>query len=142
MIYGVSTKRLNEQVRRNKRRFPPDFMFQLTKEEKNEVVASCDHLRKLKFSPYLPFAFTEYGAVMLASVINTEIAIKASIQVVKAFVNLLQVLAEHKEFAHKLESIEKKYDHQFKIVFDAIRDLMDPPVPRRKPIGFRIGKNK
>src|SRR6185436_19440994 len=86
MIYGVSTKRLNEQVRRNKRRFPPDFMFQLTKEEKNEVVASCDHLRKLKFSPYFPFAFTEYGAVMcLASVINTEIAIKASIQVVKAF---------------------------------------------------------
>jgi len=142
MIYGASTKRLNEQVRRNKNRFPSDFMFQLTKAEKNEVVANCDHLKKLKFSPYLPFAFTEYGAVMLASVINTKIAIKASIQVVKAFVKLRQILADHKEFARKLESMEKKYDHQFKVVFDAIRELMDPPAPKRKPIGFKIGKNK
>ena len=103
-------------MKRNKNRFPSDFMFQLTKAAKNEVVANCDHLKKLKFSPYLPFAFTEYGVVMLASVINTEIAIKASIQVVKAFVKLRQILAEHKEFARKLESMEKKYNHQFKIV--------------------------
>src|SRR5437764_919924 len=99
-IYGVSTKRLNEQVNRNKGRFPREFRFQLTKDEKDEVVANCDRLRNLKFSPYLPYAFTEYGAVMLASVINTPIAIKANIQVVKAFVNLRLMLAEHKEFAH------------------------------------------
>ena len=107
-----------------------------------ELVANCDRLRNLKFSPYLPYAFTEYGAVMLASVINTPIAIKANIQVVKAFVNLRLMLAEHKEFAHKLASMEKKYDHKFKVVFDAIRELMEPAVPKRKPIGFKIGKNK
>jgi len=138
ILYGVTTKRLNEQVRRNKDRFPNDFMFQLSEEEKNELVANCDHLKRLKFSPYLPYAFTEHGAVMLASVLNSEIAVKASIQVVRAFVRLREMITTHKELARKLEELEQKYDMQFKVVFDAIRQLMAPmseekPKPR---IGF------
>lgn len=139
-LYGVTTKRLNEQVKRNKDRFPDDFMFQLTVEEKSELVANCDHLKRLKFSPYLPYVFTEHGAVMLASVLNSEIAVKASIQVVRAFVRLREIIATHKELARKLAELEQKYDMQFKVVFDAIRKLMAPPAEEKpKP---RIGFNK
>src|SRR4051812_32313618 len=84
-LYAVRTKRLNEQVKRNKRRFPAEFMFQLTPEEKVEVVAKCDHLNRLKYSPALPYAFTEYGAVMMATVLKSSIAVQASLQVVRAF---------------------------------------------------------
>ena len=137
-IYGVSTKRLNEQVRRNRTRFPEDFMFQLNAEEKEYVVANCDHLRRLKFSPHLPYVFTEHGAVMLASVLNSPIAVQASIQVVRAFIRLREVLLAHKELAKKLEILEKKYDVQFRVVFDAIRQLMEPPEKetKRPRIGF------
>lgn len=136
-VYGVTTKRLNEQVKRNRERFPKDFMFQLTMEEKKQVVANCDHLFRLKFSPALPYAFTEHGAVMLASVLNSPVAVQASIQVVRAFVRLREILATHKELAHKLEALERKYDSQFKVVFDAIRNLMEPtPVPPNRRIGF------
>jgi len=136
-LYGVTTRRLNEQVKRNRERFPEDFMFQLTVEEKAEVVAICDHLQRLKFSSALPYAFTEHGAIMLASVLNSEIAVKASLQVVRAFVRLRQMLASHADLARKLDALEKKYDAQFKIVFDAIRELMEPPEtkPKRK-MGF------
>jgi len=92
-LYGVSTKRLNEQVKRNRNRFPADFMFRLTAEEKMEVVANCDHLRRIKFSAVLPYAFTEHGAVMLASVLNSYVAVQASVQVVRAFVRLRKILA-------------------------------------------------
>jgi hypothetical protein len=135
-LYGVTTKRLNEQVKRNKDRFPEDFMFQLTEEEKSELVANCDHLKRLKFSPYLPYVFTEHGAVMLASVLNSEIAVKASIQVVRAFVRLREMIVTHKELARKLESLEKKYDTQFKVVFDAIRQLMSEETKPKPRIGF------
>ena len=136
-VYGVTTKRLNQQVKRNIERFPEDFMFQLTAEEKNKVVTNCNHLKKLKFSKALPYAFTEHGAIMLASTLNSPIAVKSSIHVVRAFVRLREILATHKELAHKLEQLEKKYDHQFASVFDAIRQLMGPPpVPPKRPIGF------
>lgn len=92
-LYGVSTKRLNEQVKRNGRRFPDDFMFQLTADEKAEVVANCDHLRRLKFSPTLPYAFTEHGTIMAANVLNSERAVHASVEVVRAFVGLRLMLA-------------------------------------------------
>jgi hypothetical protein len=92
-LYGVATKRLNEQVKRNAGRFPSDFMFQLTRDERDEVVANCDHLGKLKYSPTLPYAFTEHGAIMVASVLNSEQAVQASIFVVRAFVKLRQMLA-------------------------------------------------
>jgi phage regulator Rha-like protein len=120
-LYGVSTKVLNQTVKRNKERFPDDFMFQLTKHEKDEVVTNCDHLKRLRFSYALPFAFTEHGTVMLATVLNSPIAVQTSIQVVKAFIKLREILATHKDLAGKIEEIEKKYDSQFRVVFDAIR---------------------
>jgi len=135
-LYGVTTKRLNEQVRRNRDRFPDDFMFRLTDAEKKEVVANCDHLKTLKFSPNLPYAFTEHGAVMLASVLNSPVAVDVSIQIVKPFIRLRELLANNKELAKKIEELEKKYDTQFKIVFDAIRQLMSAPEPKKKKIGF------
>ncbi len=138
VLYGVTTKRLNEQVKRNHDRFPEDFMFKLNEKEKAEVVANCDHLRKLKFSPKLPSAFTEHGAIMLAAVLNSPIAVQASIQVVRVFVRLRQMLASNAELSRKLDALEKKYDYQFKIVFDAIRQLMAAPEPSEKKIGFRV----
>jgi hypothetical protein len=134
--YAVTTTRLNEQVKRNRERFPEDFMFKLTSGEKAEVVANCDHLKKLKFSPVLPFAFTEHGAIMAANVLSSKGAVQASVQVVRAFIRLRQMLASNAELAHKLSEIERKYDAQFKVVFDAIRQLMTPPEPQRKQIGF------
>ena len=119
----ITLRWLNEQVRRNRDRFPEDFMFQLTTNEKAEVVANCDHLAKLKFSPVLPNAFTEHGAIMVASVLNTQRAIQVSVFVVRAFVKLREMLSMDKELAHKLAVLEKKYDAQFKIVFDAIPEV-------------------
>jgi hypothetical protein len=136
-LYGVSTKRLNEQVKRNRDRFPPDFMFRLTTTERAEVVAKCDHLRQLRFSPALPYAFTEHGAIMLASVLNSPVAVRASIQVVRAFIAMREALAANKGLARKLAILERKYDAQFKAVFDAIRRLVAPPERPRAPIGFQ-----
>jgi hypothetical protein len=112
-------------------------MFRLTAEEKAEVVANCDHLQRLKFSPTLPFAFTEHGALMLASVLKTSVAIDVSIAVVRAFIRLRQYALSHRELAARMDALEKKYDVQFKVVFDAIRQLMEPPPERPRPrIGF------
>jgi len=135
-LYGVPTKVLNQAVKRNKERFPIDFMFQLAEEEKAKVVTNCDHLKKLKFSPNLPYAFTEHGAIMLATILSSPIAVQASIQVVRAFVKLREMLTAHKDLARKLDKMEKKYDSQFKVVFDAIRQLMAPSEPKSRKIGF------
>src|SRR3989337_4412137 len=135
-IYGVTTKRLSEQVKRNRDRFPEDFMLQLTEKEKAEVVANCDHLKKLKYSPALPNVFTEHGAIMIATILNSPVAVQASIQVVRAFVKLRQILASNKELSKRFDELEKKYDAQLKVVFDAIRQLMAPPEPKRRKIGF------
>lgn len=135
-LYGVAAKRLREQLRRNLARFPDDFMFQLTKEETTEVSAFCGHLSQLKFSPTQPYAFTEHGAIMLATILNSPIAVHASVQVVRAFVRLRDILATHKDLARKLQELEKRYDHQFKTVFDKIRQLMAPPPVNSKKIGF------
>jgi hypothetical protein len=141
-VYGSTTRTLNQAVKRNPERFPPDFMFRLTSKEKKEVITSCDHLRKLRYSPSLPYAFTEHGAVMAASVLNTPIAVMASVQVVRAFVRLREILAAHKELARKLTELETKYDQQFKLVFDAIRELMAPPEKKRPRIGFRGSRGR
>ena len=106
-LYGIPTKRLNEQVKRNLQRFPEDFMFQLSQEEKLEVVANCDHLEGLKFSNQLPFAFTEYGAVMLASVLNSERAIIANIQIVRVFIKMREMLLTQKDILLKIEQLEQ-----------------------------------
>ncbi|MBI5141086.1 MAG: ORF6N domain-containing protein [Geobacter sp.] len=136
-LYGVTTKVLNQAVKRNVERFPRDFMFQLTKEEKHEVVTNCDHLRRLKFSPNQPFAFTEHGAIMAATILNSPVAIQTSVHVVRTFIRLRQMLSSNAELTRKLADMEKKYDSQFKVVFDAIRQLMSPPEVKKKPIGFR-----
>jgi hypothetical protein len=140
-LYGVPTKRLNEQVKRNIRRFPPDFMFQLVEQEKGEVVANCDHLRRLKFSPNLPYAFTEHGAIMAASVLNSDHAVQTSVFVVRAFVQLRRMLVPYRELMIRLEHPEKavrNHDEQIVAIVDAIRLLMPPPEePPKEPFGFR-----
>ena len=145
-LYGVPTKRLNEQIKRNNERFPPDFMFQLTKKEKDEVVANCDHLEKMKFSPALPNVFTEHGAIMAASVLNSDRAVQASIYVVRAFVKLRQMLAPYKELAGKLNQLEKKlqnHDKQIIAVVQAIKLLMPPLEDKPKePFGFHRKKTR
>ena len=140
-LYGVSTKRLNEQVKRNKKRFPGDFMFQITKSEKSEVVAKCDHLRRLKFSSVRPHAFTEHGTIMAATVLNTQRAIEVSVYVVRVFVKLREMLANHRTMASKLSELERRignHDHQIQSLLDAIRQLMEPPpaASKRKKIGY------
>jgi len=139
ILYGVTTKRLNEQVKRNQRRFPEDFMFQLTPDEAESMRRLRSQFATLKRGQhikYLPYAFTEHGAIMAANVLNSERAVQASVTVVRAFVRLRQILATNAELARKLEELEKKYDAQFKVVFNAIRQLMTPPEPKRKQIGF------
>ena len=140
-LYGVRPKRLNEQVKRNRARFPDDFMFQLTHEEAGMLLASRSQSATLKRGQnikYAPYAFTEHGAVMLAAVLNSPVAIDASIQVVRAFVRLRAMVAVHAELAQKLDALESKFDHQFRVVFEAIRQLMAPP-PKSPAsrIGFR-----
>jgi hypothetical protein len=136
-VYNVTTKVLNQAVKRNIERFPADFMFQLTQNEKDKVVTNCDHLGKLRFSPSLPYAFTEHGAIMVAALLNSPVAIAASIHVVRAFIRLRQLLESNIELARKLSALEKKYDSQFRVVFDAIRELMTPDTSKKRKIGFR-----
>jgi len=138
-IYGVETKRINEQVRRNLNRFPPDFMFQLTAKEWDSLRSQFATLKRGEHRKYLPYAFTEHGALMLANVLNSERAAQTSVQVVRAFVRLRQLLASNAELARKLNALEKKYDTQFRVVFEAIRKLMTPPKPpKRREIGFHV----
>lgn len=140
-FYGVPTRRLNEQVKRNRERFPEDFMFQLTTDEKVEVIANCDHLEKLKFSKALPFAFTEHGAIMAAAVLNSPRAVDVSVFVVRAFVQLREVISGHRELARRIAEIEGKlsdHDEQILALVEAIKQLMDPrPLPKTRSIGFR-----
>jgi hypothetical protein len=140
-LYGVSTKRLNEQVKRNEDRFPEDFMFQLTPEEDAALRSQNATSKQGRGGRrYRARVFTEHGAMMLASVLNSAIAVRVSIEIVRAFIHLREMLASHKDLARKLETLEKKYDAQFKVVFDAIRQLMQPPVDKPKGrIGFRSG---
>jgi len=137
-LYAVTTKALNQAVKRNERRFPLDFMFRLTKEEKKELVTNCDRFQTLKHSSVLPSAFTEQGVAMLSSVLNNEKAIHVNIAIMRAFVRLRKILSSHAELARMLDNLEKKYDAQFKVVFDAIRQLMVQPEPARKKIGFHV----
>ncbi|PIQ81825.1 MAG: hypothetical protein COV76_06935 [Candidatus Omnitrophica bacterium CG11_big_fil_rev_8_21_14_0_20_64_10] len=138
-LYGVKTEALNQAVKRNRNRFPSDFLFRLTLREKKEVITNCDHLQNLKFSPSLPNAFTEHGAVMLANVLRSPRAIQASVQVVRAFIQLRSMLAEHRELARRLDLLERRYDERFKAVFEAIRRLMAPPPGGGRRIGFHGG---
>ncbi len=142
-LYGVETKVLNQAVKRNTERFPEDFMFQLNAAEKAEAVTNCDHLAKLKYSPTLPYAFTEHGALMLGNVLKSDRAVEVSLMVVRAFVQLRQLLATNAELSRKLVALEKNYDIKFKAIFEAIHQLMTPADPKKKrPIGFAPWEKK
>ena len=141
-LYEVQTKVINQSVKRNIKRFPEDFMFQLTKEEKEEVVTICDHLSKLRFSHVLPYAFTEQGIAMLSSVLNSERAINVNIQIMRTFTKLREMIESHKDLKKKIEDIEKKYDAQFQIVFEAIKKLIEPEVKPKRKIGFYVANEE
>jgi hypothetical protein len=138
-MYGVSTGRLNQQVQRNLERFPEDFMFRLSAEEA-ELLRSQFAILKTgrgQHRKYAPRVFTEQGVAMLSSVLKSKRAVQVNIAIMRAFVELREMLSSHKDLARKLEAMEKKYDAQFKVVFDAIRELMKPPeTPPKRRIGF------
>jgi len=144
-LYGVEIRTLNQAVKRNIKRFPKDFMFQLTDEEYIFLRSQTVILKKGrgKHRKYLPYAFTEQGVAMLSSVLRSQRAIQVNIEIMRAFVRLRQMLVSHEDLARKIEKIEKKYDSQFKVVFEAIRKLMFPSksAPKRR-IGFIKGEEK
>ena len=145
MIYGVTTKRLNEQLKRNRLRFPPDFAFQLTVQEfrnlKSRIATSSSHVGKRK----LPLVFTEHGALMLASVLNSEIAVQASVRVVRAFVRLREMVAANAQLAAKLQELERRldsHDEGIAYLFAALKQLLEPSEPpKRREIGFHVREN-
>jgi ORF6N domain len=138
-LYGVMTGALNQAVRRNRERFPEDFMFQLTSAEVAELNLSQTVIGSEKHRPtrLRPYAFTEQGVAMLSSVLRSKCAITVNIDIMRAFVKLRQIFVSNAELSRRLDELESKYDKQFKIVFDAIRQLMATPVRNRKEIGFR-----
>ncbi len=135
-LYGVDTRVLVQAVKRNAERFPPDFMFQLTQEEFALLRSQSVTSRGWGGRRYPPYAFTEQGVAMLSSVLKSPRAIQVNIEIMRAFVRLRQLLATHAELAQKLADLEAKYDEQFAVVFEAIKQLMTPPEPKHKRIGF------
>jgi len=133
---GVPVKRLNEQVRRNADRFPEDFVFQLSEQEWKALRSQFATSKGRGGRRYLPYAFTEHGAIMAANVLNSTQAIQMSVAVVRAFVRLRRMPLPVEALAPKVAELEKKYHAIFPVVFDAVRQLMNPPQPLRKPIGF------
>ena len=139
-LYGVNTKRLNEQVKRNIKRFPQDFMFQLTKEEKNELVANCDRFNLLKHSNSLPYAFTEHGAMMTANILNSVKAIDVSVLIVRAFIKMREMISTNAVFAKKLAELEERldqHDENTLVIMATLRRLISKPEePKKQKIGF------
>ena len=136
ILYGVETKYLKQQVNRNIERFPDDFMFQLTREEFNNLRSQIA-TSSWGGARYLPYAFTEQGVAMLSSVLKSKRAIQVNIQIMRAFIKLKEMLLTHKVLKQRVEEMEKKYDYQFKIVFDAIKQLLEPPAKPKAKIGFQ-----
>ena len=139
LLYGVETRALNQAVGRNKNRFPSDFMFELTREEImriSQFVISSD-TPNLKFSKRV-FAFTEQGVAMLSGVLKSERAVEVNIAIMRTFVKLRRLLESNKELSQRLDELESKYDEQFRAIFEAIRELMIPPEPKKNPIGFHV----
>lgn len=145
-LYGVSTKVLNQAVKRNPTRFPQDFMFQLTMEESKSLEAHSRSqivtLKKGQNIKYRPHAFTEHGILMLSSVLNSERAVQVNIEIMRTFVRMREILASNAELNKRLDDLERNYDGQFKVVFEAITQLMRPVIRKRKPIGFRVNTGK
>ena len=144
-LYGVETRALKQAVRRNKKRFPDDFMFELSKEENRSLRSQNVILERGKYSKYLPFAFTEQGVAMLSSVLNSERAIGVNIEIMRAFVRVREMLGAHRELAAKLMELETRiqdHDEQIQTIFEAIRQLMTPPEKPKKRIGFEVKEPK
>lgn len=138
-LYGVETKVLNQAVKRNINRFPSDFMFQLNENEKNELVTNCDRLKILKHSNNNPYAFTEHGAIMIATILNSPQADKMSVFVVRAFVKLRDIISSHTEIARRLDELEKKagiHDKAIQQIIAAIKQLMMPKEESKRRIGY------
>tara|TARA_Y100000031_G_C8056431_1_gene308581 strand:+ start:287 stop:724 length:438 start_codon:yes stop_codon:yes gene_type:complete len=136
-LYGAQAKVLNQAVRRNIERFPGDFMFKLTKAEKDELVTNCDRFKTLKHSTSMPYAFTEPGVAMLSSVLNSDIAIQVNIQIIRTFIGLREILTSHKDLRQKIEQMEEKYDQHFKVVFEAITQLIEEEQKPKNTVGFK-----
>ena len=137
-LYGVPTKSLNLAIKRNLTRFPDDFMFRLTHEEEKSLRFQSETSKRGQGGRrYLPYVFTQEGIAMLSSVLHSERAIQVNIQIMRTFTKLRAILASHVELKRKIQLMEKKYDYQFKVVFDAIKELLDPPQRPKEPIGFR-----
>lgn len=140
-LYAVSTKSLNQAIKRNRQKFPPDFMFRLTKGEKEEVVTNCDHLQRLKFSHSLPLAFTEHGALMAANVLNSGRAVAMSVYIIRAFLKLRETLVANQAVLKRLAEIDKtllQHDTALRDIYGKLRPLLQPPpAPPRRRIGFR-----
>ena len=144
-LYGVETKHLNRQVKRNKERFPSEFMFRLTRKEKHELVTNWHRFDSLKHSSVLSCVFTEHGVAMLATVLKSERAVRMSILIIKAFVRLRELLTSHKELAEKFELLETridKQDQQINAIIETIRRLLEPPAKPKRQIGFRVEEPK
>ena len=137
-LYGVETKHLKRAVRRNSYRFPPDFMFELSREEFDSLRSQFGTLKRGEHSKYLPMVFTEQGVAMLSSVLNSREAIEVNIMIMRAFVNLRWMVSSNKALLQKIEEMENKYDKQFKIVFEAIRQIMIPTKTLKRKIGFAL----
>jgi hypothetical protein len=141
-IYGVPTKALNQAVKRNADRFPDDFMFRISKDEKAEVVTNCDHLSRLRFSKSLPYAFTEHGALMAANVLNSPDAVRMSVHVVRAFIKQRELIAGQAEILKKLAQIDAtllQHDDALRIIWQELQPLLAPPPEPPKPeIGFHV----
>ncbi len=136
-LYGVETKALKRSVKRNIDRFPEDFLIQITSEE-FESLRYHFGTSKRGGVRYLPYAFTENGVTMLSSILNSKRSIQVNIQIMRTFTRLREIMASHKDLARRLDELEKKYDGQFKIVFDALRALVAPPVKPKRKIGFGL----
>jgi phage regulator Rha-like protein len=141
-LYGVETRVLKQAVRRNRKRFPEDFMFELTEDENRALRSQNVTLKRGQHSKYLPFAFTEQGVAMLSSVLNSDRAIEVNIAIMRAFVQLRKMIASNEELARKLDELEEKYDEQFRIVFDAIRALIEHDEKPPKKIGFELSEDR
>lgn len=135
-LYATDTRTLKQAVRRTLKRFPEDFMFELTQTEWKELITTCDNLRNRKYSPALPFAFTEQGVAMLSSVLKSEKAIEVNIAIMRTFVQLRKLMNLHKELADKVDTLEAKYDQQIKTIFDIIKRLVQQEATPKRPIGF------
>ena len=140
-LYGVETKFLNRAVKRNIDRFPEDFMFQLSKEEYDQLLrCQIGTLKRGQHRKYLPYVFTENGVAMLSSVLNSRRAIHVNIQIMRTFTKLRELMATHKDLKRKIEQMEKKYDEQFYVVFEAIKQLLESPRKHKRKIGFKREK--